>query len=121
MPEGAAEIFETSGAWEDFSTPSRDLRLLIAIDVTRQFPQRALRRPERFAMPEGKSPRDVAAELQAMLDHELSARSVTYTRTDGSPFTLTLAEVLRRSDAFEMTYNPNDCVETRWAAPIGSR
>lgn len=120
MPEGAAEIFETSGAWEDFSTPSRDLRLLIAIDVTRQFPQRALRRPERFAMPEGKSPRDVAAELQAMLDHELSARSVTYTRTDGSPFTLTLAEVLRRSDAFEMTYNPNDCVETRWAAPIGS-
>src|SRR5262249_22965660 len=32
MPDGPA-IFETSGAWEDFSTPSRDLRLLIAIDV----------------------------------------------------------------------------------------
>ena len=27
MPDGAA-IFETIGAWEDFSTPSRDLRLL---------------------------------------------------------------------------------------------
>jgi hypothetical protein len=27
MPDGAA-LFETSGAWEDFSTPSRDLRLL---------------------------------------------------------------------------------------------
>src|SRR5215472_7468772 len=29
MPEGAA-IFETTGAWEDFATPARDLRLLIA-------------------------------------------------------------------------------------------
>ena len=27
MPDGPA-IFETIGAWEDFSTPSRDLRLL---------------------------------------------------------------------------------------------
>ena len=34
MPDGAA-IFETIGAWEDFATPSRDLRLLIAIDVVR--------------------------------------------------------------------------------------
>jgi hypothetical protein len=39
MPDGAA-IFETSGAWEDFSTPSRDLRLLIAIDVVQDFPDR---------------------------------------------------------------------------------
>jgi hypothetical protein len=30
MPDGAS-IFETSGAWEDFATPSRDLRLLIAM------------------------------------------------------------------------------------------
>ena len=36
MPDGPA-IFETSGAWEDFSTPSRDLRLLIAIDVVLRF------------------------------------------------------------------------------------
>src|SRR5256886_6595821 len=32
MPDGPA-IFETTGAWEDFATPARDLRLLIAIDV----------------------------------------------------------------------------------------
>ena len=37
MPDGPA-IFETIGAWEDFSTPSRDLRLLIAIDVVRELP-----------------------------------------------------------------------------------
>ena len=37
IPDGAS-IFETTGAWEDFATPSRDLRLLIAIDVVRGFP-----------------------------------------------------------------------------------
>jgi len=46
MPDGAA-IFETTGAWEDFATPSRDLRLLIAIDVVRNFPDRVARRPDR--------------------------------------------------------------------------
>src|SRR5262249_1121830 len=50
MPDGAT-IFETSGAWEDFATPARDLRLLIAMDVVRNFPDRVVRRPERFAMP----------------------------------------------------------------------
>lgn len=119
MPEGA-EIFETTGPWEDFSTPSRDLRLLIAIDVVRGFPALVARRPERYAMPTGKTPRDVEAELSTLLDRELRARQVTYTRTDGSPFTLTLAEVLGRSQALEMAFNPNDCVEVRWGAPPGS-
>ena len=54
MPDGWA-IFEAAGAWEDFSTPSRDLRLLIAIDVVRGFPDRVARRPERYAMPADKS------------------------------------------------------------------
>ena len=31
MPQGH-DIFETQGPWEDFATPSRDMRLLIAID-----------------------------------------------------------------------------------------
>jgi hypothetical protein len=115
MPEGPA-IFETEGAWEDFATPSRDLRLLIAIDVVRGFPARVVRRPERFA---AAGP-DIQAKLQAILERELKARSVKYTRTDGSSFELTLQEVLARAPAYEMTYNLNDCVETRWGAPPGS-
>ena len=63
MPDGAS-IFETTGAWEDFATPSRDLRLLIAMDVVRGFPDRVARRPERYAMPNGKSVADVKAELE---------------------------------------------------------
>ena len=57
MPDGAA-IFATTGAWEDYSTPARDFRLLIAIDVVKNFPDRFARRSDRYAMPAGKSVAD---------------------------------------------------------------
>jgi len=116
MPDGAA-IFETTGAWEDFATPSRDLRLLIAIDVVRGFPDRVARRPERYAMPTGKSVADVKAELDSVLASELAARKFSYPRSDGSAWTLALKDVLDRTAALEMAYNVNDCVELRWGAP----
>ena len=119
MPDGAA-IFETTGPWEDFSTPSRDLRLLIAIDVVRGFPDRIARRPERYAMPKGKSIADVKAELQSVLASELAARKFSYPRSDGSPWTLALKDVTDRTVDLEMAYNPNDCVELRWGAPAKS-
>lgn len=115
MPDGAA-IFETIGAWEDFSTPSRDLRLLIALDVVSGFPERVARRPERYAMPAGKSVADVKAELQSVLASELAGRKFSYPRSDGSPWTLTLKDVADRITDLEMAYNPNDCVEMRWGA-----
>src|SRR6516164_9375134 len=116
MPVGAS-IFETAGAWEDFATPSRDLRLLIAMDVVSGFPDHVARRPERYAMPQGKSVADVKAELESVLASELSARKFSYTRSDGSEWTLALKDVLDRAADLEMAYNPNDCVELRWGAP----
>jgi hypothetical protein len=114
MPDGAS-IFETTGAWEDFATPSRDLRLLIAMDVVRTFPDRVARRPERYAMP-AKSVADVKAELESVLASELAARKFSYTRSDGSAWTLALKDVIDRAAALEMAYNLNDCVELRWGA-----
>jgi hypothetical protein len=119
MPKGA-RIFETSGAWESFSTPSRDLRMLIALDVVRNFPDRVARRPERYAMPSGKSIAEVKANLQRILDHELAERKFAYVRSDGSSWTLSLADMFDRITDLEMAYNPNDCVELRWGAPAGS-
>jgi hypothetical protein len=119
MPDGAS-IFETTGAWEDFATPSRDLRLLIAIDVVRGFPDRVARRPERYAMPKDKSVDDVKTELESTLASELASRKFSYTRTDGSQWTLALKDVLDRASALEMAYNLNDCVELRWGAAEGS-
>lgn len=116
IPAGAT-IFETTGAWEDFATPSRDLRLLIAIDVVRGFPYRVARRPERYAMPKDKSVADVKAELDKLLATELSARKFSYARSDGSQWTLALSDVVDRTAQLEMAYNANDCVELRWGAP----
>ncbi|MGH7247731.1 MAG: hypothetical protein ACREH9_06460, partial [Pseudomonadota bacterium] len=119
MPDGRS-IFETNGAWEDFSTPARDFRLLIAIDVVRGYPDRVALRPQRYAMPTGKSVAQVKAELQSVLASELAARKFSYTRSDGSQWTLSLKDVIDRATALEMAYNPNDCVELRWGAPEGS-
>jgi hypothetical protein len=118
MPEGAA-IFETVGAWEDFATPSRDLRLLIAIDTVRAFPERLRRRPDRFTIPAGRSAGEVRADLEALLAREASSRHFDYIRSDGSTWTLSLASVLERAPELEIAYNPNDCVEVRWGAVAG--
>jgi hypothetical protein len=116
MPDGAS-IFETTGAWEDYSTPARDFRLLIAIDVVRGFPDRFVRRSDRYAIPAGKSVADMKNELQNMLNSELASRKISYTRSDGSQWTLSVKDVVDRAVDFEMAYNPNDCVELRWGAP----
>ena len=114
MPEGAA-IFQTEGPWEDFSTPSRDLRLLISIDAVLGFPAQVARSPARF----GVAPEEVeakVAELRERLEEDLASRTVAYRRSDGVEQTLTLAEIVARAERFEVAYNPNDCVEVRWGA-----
>jgi hypothetical protein len=119
MPNGPS-IFETTGAWEDYSTPARDFRLLIAIDVVRGFPDHVVRRAARYAMPNGKSIADVKGELQGVLASELASRKISYTRSDGSQWTLSLKDVTDRAADFELAYNPNDCVEVRWGAADNS-
>jgi hypothetical protein len=119
MPNGPS-IFETTGAWEDYSTPARDFRLLIAIDVVRGFPDRVIRRATRYAMPSDRSAADVRSELQGVLASELASRKISYTRSDGSQWTLSLKEVIDRATQFEMAYNPNDCAEVRWGAAENS-
>jgi hypothetical protein len=119
MPDGA-KIFETHGAWEDFSTPSRDLRLLLAIDVTLGVPGNVVRRPERYKMPAGRTAAQVSAELEKVLATQLRERSFEYVRSDGSSWSLKLGDVVARQTALEMAYDPNDCVEVRWGAQAGS-
>ena len=118
MPGGAA-IFETIGAWEDYSTPSRDMRLIIAINVLNGLPEKIVRHPELFAM-EGATPQQAKAEIEQYHARRIQERKIRYTRTDGSPWELTVAEVLARRPLYEMTYNPNDCAEMRWGAKPGT-
>jgi hypothetical protein len=71
-------------------------------------------------MPTDKSVEAVKAELERMLASELAARKFSYTRSDGSQWTLALKDVLDRTAELEMAYNVNDCVELRWGAPDSS-
>ena len=68
-------------------------------------------------MPKEKSIAAVKAELDSVLASEHAARKFSYTRSDGSSWTLALKDVLDRTADLEMAYNPNDCVELRWGAP----
>ena len=57
MPDGP-KIFETTGPWEDYATPSRDMRLLIAMNVLLALPERIVKHPELYNMG-GKKPESV--------------------------------------------------------------
>jgi len=119
MPSGAG-VFQALGLWEDYSTPNRDMRLLIALDTLLEFPDKVARAPERFKGSGTQSPAELKAELLKLESAWAEELSIAYARSDGKPQTLTLAEIFRRAEAFETAYNPNDGIEIRWGAPEGS-
>jgi hypothetical protein len=118
MPEGSG-IFLTAGPWEEYATPSRDLRILIAIDTVLGFADVVRRSPARFGL-RPEEAEATATSVRTRLTEELARRSFRYRRSDGQEQTLTLADVVARARAFEAAYDPNDCVELRWGAPEGS-
>jgi hypothetical protein len=120
MPGGTSGVFQAGGQWEDFSTPNRDLRLLIAMDAVQDFPDKIVRSPDDFKLPMLQSPEKVRENLVVLLEKKVNELTITYTRSNGSSQTLTIAEILKRKEAFEMAYNPNDGPEIRWGAPEGS-
>jgi hypothetical protein len=120
MPGRAAGVFQTGGIWEDFSTPNRDLRLLIAMDAVIGFPDKVMRSPDDYKIPMLQLPEKVKENLEDLLKKKLSELSITYIRSNDTEQKLTLSEILKRRDAFEIAYNPNDGAEIRWGAPENS-
>lgn len=119
MPKGA-RIFETTGPWETYSTPARDLRYFLALDDVMKFPATAVRNLELYKVKPGQSRKRLRRKLAALRDRLLGKKRFRYTRSDGSHWTLTLKKLADRQKELEMSYNPNDCPEIRWAAPKGS-
>jgi hypothetical protein len=118
MPEGP-KIFETVGPWEDYATPSRDMRLIIAMNVLAGLPERIVQHPDLFVLG-GRKPEQARQEMSALHEKLTRERSIEYKRTDGSSQRLTVADLIARKAGFEMAYNPNDCVELRWGAREGT-
>ncbi len=119
MPSGSG-IFQTLGPWEDYSTPSRDMRVLIALDVLLDFPDKIIRSPQSFKIPGEKTPQAVKVELEKLHTQLAEKYTLSYLRSDGVRQKLSLADIIDRMKALEMGYNPNDCIEIRWGAPKGS-
>lgn len=119
MPSTAAGVFQDLGQWEDYSTPNRDMRLLIAMDVLLGFPEEIVRSPRSYVLPTG-DPNRVKDELEKLLGRWSRETTFSYARSDGRAQVLTIADILDRGPALEVAYNPNDCAEIRWGAPVGS-
>ena len=120
MPSAPAAVFQDLGPWEDYSTPNRDMRLLLAMDVLRSFPERVVRSPRSFILGKDATPERMKEQLTELLDRLVRETSITYARSDGTSQTLSLEDILKRSRDLETAYNPNDGVEIRWGAPEGS-
>jgi len=118
MPSGPA-IFETTGPWEDYATPSRDMRLLIAMKVLEALPERVRRYPNLYRL-NGETPEGAAARIERLHAQKLEERSISYRRSDGSDWRLSLGDIYRRRAGLEVGYNPNDCIERRWGATADS-
>jgi hypothetical protein len=118
MPSGPA-IFETAGSWEDYATPSRDMRLLIALRVLADMPERIRQHPELFLL-RSESPEAAAERIERLHAQRSQERFITYTRSDGTTWRLSLADIYARRPGLEIAYNPNDCVERRWGAAPGT-
>ena len=95
------------------------MRLLIALNVVSKFPEQIRRHPELFNL-EAASAESTAEALDRHHEERIQQITFRYLRSDGSPFTLTLAQLFNRRAALEVGYNPNDCAERRWGASPGT-
>jgi hypothetical protein len=91
------------------------MRLLIAMHVLEGLPARIRRYPELYVL-RGEGPASAAARIEQLHRQQIQRSHINYTRSDGSPWRLSLAEIYNRSPGLEVGYNPNDCVERRWGA-----
>lgn len=108
-------IYGTSGDWETYSTPSRDARLKTAFVELRNKAQRFVQMYQRgdttHLLYTGN---DLVNDMIAAYDREAAKCSLTYTRTNGAPVTLSYEDARQR--LFLISFDPYQCVERRWGA-----
>lgn len=107
-------IYGTEGAWEVYSTPSRDARLKTAFKELRDQTERFMRM---YAAHDPKlvyKGRDLAGDLLRVYDAQAAVCKIGYTTSDGSRIELGYEEARRR--LFLMSFDPYQCVEHRWGA-----
>lgn len=108
-------IYGTSGDWETYSTPSRDARLKTAFKELRDKAERFVRMYQsgdtKHLVYGGN---DIVGDMLAAYDAGTSKCSVSYTRSNGVPVTLSYEQA--RDRLFRISFDPYQCIELRWGA-----
>lgn len=107
-------IYGTEGEWEEFSTPSRDARLKTSFKELRDQVQRFVEWHAAGDKRVHYYGADLLTDLLLSYDHEASACTITYLRSNGTPVQLGYEEVRRRM--FLLSFDPYHCIERRWGA-----
>jgi hypothetical protein len=110
-------IYYCTGAWEDFATPGRDIRLRISFLA---IPKRvsgylklAKSQPERL-VERARDPQSLFEELAATQRKMFANLMIHYTNSQGIRVPLTLTEIEER--LFDLSFDPNHPPELRWGA-----
>jgi hypothetical protein len=114
------QLFLGPSFWEKYSTPARDMRVLMAMDDFLEFPNVIKLNPMRFGLENFKEIEDAILNAIKLQERLIETTHLHYMRSDGSHWTLTFADIIARMLALEVAYNPNDCPEIRWGASEGS-
>ena len=108
-------IYGTNGDWETYSSPSRDARLKTAFkelrDKTERFVTMYEQGDKRHLVYDGD---DIAGDMLKAYDEHSSKCSVSYTRSNGAPVTLSYEQARQR--LFKISFDPYQCIELRWGA-----
>lgn len=110
-------IFSANGEWEDYSSPSKDLRLRFAFVSMRLDLQEAIQ-----AIRNGDAsvirPENLRSELLQAYKNVASTCSVTYKNSVGQPVGLGFSQLIGRT--LTMSFDPYHCPERRWGATDAS-
>ena len=117
VPKSGA-IFRNMGDWEIYSTPFRDLRLLLSLDMLKGFPKSVMDNPKRYGY--STTPIELHHEMATLHAKWSLEMTFEYTRSNGEPFELSIQDILGRMVRFEAAYDPNMCPEMRWGAEPGT-
>lgn len=109
-----SNIYGTDGDWETYSSPSRDARLKTAFKELRDYVERFMRMYAAHDPKLSYKGNDLASDLLATYDRKAGQCTITYTRSDGSPFTVSYEDMRKR--LFALSFDPYQCAERRWGA-----
>jgi hypothetical protein len=106
-------IYDAEGEWENYSSPSRDLRLrrafLLVPEEVKKLMTLAKEQPGRLRKVE-----ELGHRLLKRKETLFAQLRFTYINSQGAPVTLTLADLEQR--LFRLSFNPNHPPELRWGA-----